>query len=139
MPQRGKVPADEHFDLTPPGGLNEFESGRQMVNHTALESYIIPTMVLRSLIIAMVFVLGGLHGGPSVAAQGPGHEDNCLEYRHEAHRASRGRKVSTTNTFSFSFSHIEPAALALAAPVAVPAQSGQDRGTLLSLRCLFLI
>jgi hypothetical protein len=107
------------------------------VNPTAFESYRISNVTLRSLIVAAVFVLGGLHGGPSNAAQWSGHEDDCLECRHQTREASPCRKVLAETTSASPQSHAVSGAALLR--IATMVQHGHARASLFGLRCQFLI
>jgi hypothetical protein len=92
--------------------------------------------MVRLLLTALVFVLGGLHGGLGSAAQWHGHEDHGVEHHHAALGASAARRIAATEADSSS--RIQPSALARPNRGGAPAEAGRERATLLSLRCLFL-
>lgn len=93
--------------------------------------------MLRSLFMAVVFLLGGLHGGPLLAAQCLGHEDDCLEYRREGSKALPHRESAPEAAPAHSRPYADAGGFALLRPAMV--EPGQARASLLGLGCQFLI
>jgi hypothetical protein len=94
-------------------------------------------MALRSLIIALVCMLGGLHGGTSAAAHHPGHEDDCAEHRQTVSASVAARKANTKALTLGFHPQVRPHPLVVHRARIMNSQ--QDQRTLLGLRCLFLI
>lgn len=94
-------------------------------------------MTSRSLILTIAFLLGGLHGSPSNATQWLGHEDDCLEYRHEVREASTNRRAPKDTASACSTTQSDPSSLLQAS--AIMMESDSTEATLLGLCCQLLI